>query len=353
MSRRLLNLPEKAWFHWHQPLLLEMAKLRDGRDLLGIPEGWKNVVAIRPHAITNQIAGSQFITEFRTAPIHARRVRRYWEEVINLELHLSTKREPTLVRWAAKLGVASFVSATESTFHPDPHPEVDTVDGILTRAGVDEDWSTIHAGGATSVNDTSATIRVIKIDASTTQDQYAKLGRMIALFDTSPIDDGDTIDAATFSMYITAKQNGLSGESSDNSKFVICGVTPDSNTGLVGGDFLEFDTTDYGESTDTQADMTTSAYNAAVFNATGRSNVSKTDITKLGIRYRWDIDDLAPEDNGQTWASGGEQGLTVAMAETADTDKDPKLAVTHSAAGGGGIRNPFGGPMVLRNPLGA
>ena len=214
------------------------------------------------------------------------------------------------------------------TVYPDAHVETDTVDGQLYRHAVDETFATIRAGAGTLFLDSNANLEIVRVDASTTSNQYAVIGRNIILFDTSTIPDSNQIDITTLSLFGTTVGylNTLSGEDSVNSKVVVVASTPASNTSLQSSDYGQLGSTDFGRSV-VQSSLSQSAYNDITLNSDGRDAVSTTSITKYGTRSAWDFDNTTI---GITWSSGGQQVYNARSADQAGTANDPKLVVQHS-----------------------
>jgi hypothetical protein len=204
------------------------------------------------------------------------------------------------------------------TAFPDPDPETTTVDGRVLRQVVSESFSTIRAGAGTLAEPSSATPRV-GIFASGTVDEYTNLERYIALFDTSSIDDANTISAATFSLMGFAKGETITGQSVG-----VVASTPASNTDLVAADYSQLGITRFAGDL-TIASFSITGYNDFAFNASGLAAISKTGITKLGVCVSCDLDNTAP-----TWVSTGNARANFRSADQAGTTEDPKLVITHA-----------------------
>ena len=215
---------------------------------------------------------------------------------------------------------------TTSTFFPDPNPETTSVDGLVERNNAgSETFASLRSGAGTVADDsTSATGggRVYRLLASTTTDGFQVLDRGIFLFDSSSLPDGATISSATFSFYIAAgnSSNAL-GLSAAHAAASLVGSTPASNTGLVAADYAQLGSTRYA--TDKNfADWNTDAYTDQALNATGITNISKTNITKLGTRSGVDLDNGTP-----AWSSAAGSIGGCNQADVAGTTTDPKLTV--------------------------
>jgi len=214
-----------------------------------------------------------------------------------------------------------------TTVFPDPDTESTSVDGRAAHDQANQTISTLVAAVGNFASDTETTGPVSLMDAGTTTDRYNTIARGFFLFDTSAIDDGDAISSATFSLYVTSLTNTLSGEASANSAMVLVSSAPASNTAIVAGDYDTQGSTSFGTS-DTQDNLSTSAYNDITLNASGLANISKTGISKFATRSGWDFNDTA---TGLTWSSGATQRILASLAEQTDTTQDPKLVIQHAA----------------------
>lgn len=213
-----------------------------------------------------------------------------------------------------------------TTFYPDPDVESTSVDGYaehLYGAGSGQTWATIVAAAGTAATDDRSTNSIAASALADTGDgNWREIIRGIFLFDTSAITDTDSIDSATFSIYVpsvTDVADQLIG---------VVASAPASNTALVGGDYDSLGTTRFATDIDVTS-LSTSAYNDFALNASGLAAITTTGVTKLGTRLSGDIDDTTP-----TWSSGVEPRVNCYCAEATDTTSDPKLVVVHSAAAG-------------------
>ena len=334
----MLIAPEKAFFHWKQPLLLRMAATRSGRELLGITDMGEPPVLILPNMVRWRQSEHTFLSEFRTHPKYTKIILHRRKEYAGLEQSLEKStlenswREHR--RAAARLGLAFVGGGAVTTVYPDPHTETATFDGFVSRISVDETIGTIRGGAGTFSRDTDTATDANKIKASTTTDQFSDLYRTLILWDASSIDDGDTVDSAIISTFIISLDNGLSGEASSNSAFVAVASTPASNTAVEDADYGQLGSTSFGTSPN-QGDMTAETYEDITLNSSGLSNISLTGISKFGLLNGWDFNNTV---TGLTWGSGNSMSISIYFADETGTTKDPKLAVTHSAATARGRR---------------
>lgn len=199
-----------------------------------------------------------------------------------------------------------------------------SVDGRCRRTGVNETWATITAGAGVDVSNAGPDNVALYI-ASSTVNQWIRLGRYICIFDTSSIPDTDTISSATF----TLESNGstLDGNVSSPSLDVFL-ATPDSDAAIVAGDFDNIGTTSQTTGAIAFASLPASDGGEATwtFSATGIGNISKTGNSRFGTR--WDLDATATDPN---WVINQETYFAAYFVDAAGTTKDPVLVITHAA----------------------
>lgn len=213
-----------------------------------------------------------------------------------------------------------------------------TVDGRVSRYGVDETFATIWSSAGNSKNSASG---LISLTASSTSNQYSGADRFPCLFNTSALTALATISAAVFSIKPSARNDGLSGAASANSAAVLCASSPAVNYALANADFnvASWGSTEFGR-TQKQSLLTDDVYDDVSLNASGLAAISKTSITKFGLRYGWDFDNTT---TGLTWASTGEQSMSFRTADTAGTSSDPKLVITYTTVSGPANRKTWNG----------
>jgi len=322
------------WFARHQRTLLRVLQHpltgRLARWMLRIRKcdvGHRGVICeLRPNSYTvfrgrTADGEAEFTTDFRTHDKYAKRM--YY---VLKPLWWAMHAWDWLVadRWVPQL---SFGFSTLTAY---PSPGV-TVDGYVARSSVDEPWGTLISGAGNSKDDASTAL-FMEIDAAATTNQWRGLVRIIFLFDTSALGASASISAATLSLYGLDKQDFLSIAPDLN----IYTSTPASNTVLANADYAQVGSTAQCDSPVSYAGWTNSAYNDFSLNATGRGNISKTDISKFGARNaNYDVAAVAP-----TWSSGSLFCyFQVASSDTAGTTQDPKLVVTYTTGGGAKVRN--------------
>ena len=219
-------------------------------------------------------------------------------------------------------GLGLFEWGTVSTFYPDSDPESTSTDGYV-QENTDGAWSTIRADVGTIGDSYGSRMWDVGYAATASSPNYSSMSRAILLFDTRSIDDGESIDSATLDIVVFT--GGVIDGFSDSLAMVTS--TPASNTTLVSADYSQLGTTD--QATDkTYASFTadSSTYNSLTLNATGLGNISKTGVSKFGLRAARDADDNEP-----VFSSSAEQFINIAPAdEVLSGDKRPRLVVTHS-----------------------
>jgi hypothetical protein len=218
---------------------------------------------------------------------------------------------------------------TTSTFYPDADSETSSVDGgvITNITNPGESWSTIQGRATgTGVTESAANGYDVYIIHATTSNQFRYLGRAFFLFNSSAIPDGDSISSATVSIYSSAIDN------SPAQTYALVASNPASNTAITTGDFDAFSSTLLAPEIAGSA-ITINQYTHFALNSDGLNNISKTGISKFGLRLKSDNDNTAP-----TWVSGNAAGWLTHYADTAGTTQDPSLVVEH-AAGAYGYAN--------------
>jgi len=209
-----------------------------------------------------------------------------------------------------------------ATFNPDADPESTSVDGFVMRANVNENWATIRAGVGTSSGDSDGSAYVRIYSRGDTSGNWVQLGRMILLFDTSPLTSSADIISVKMSLYVGNKK-----DTHEALNLSMVTSTPASNTALVNADYQQLQTTKQANDL-TYAGIATSAYNDFSLNSTGLNNISKTSISKFGIRLTKDLADSPTP----TWSSGADySGFVIA---TADGAGPPRLVVTYTLHSG-------------------
>lgn len=207
---------------------------------------------------------------------------------------------------------------TTLVVYPDASTGGTTVDGRVTRTGVDEAFATIIAGAGTSVDATSATLQSPRILASSTSNQFTLVSRSIWTFDTSSIPTAAVLKKATLSLRGTNKSNGFTQEPDVD----IVTATPAANNALANSDYGQLGSSVLGSIS--YANWSTSARNAIDLLL---SAITKAGVTGLGGKISWDTDGSF----GGTWASGAACYVVSYYADQTGTTNDPSLTVLYTA----------------------
>lgn len=221
-----------------------------------------------------------------------------------------------------------YYASGTSAFHPDAHPESTSVDGVAGINVSKTTWSAVHDGAGNQSQDfESSTGTFPFIDLVCDNDSGAPVWqqchRAFFLFDTSSLTSSANISAATFSNYF------MSGGGTALSQSIgVVGTTPASNTAIVNSDYAQTGTTRYATD-QVHVDIDDNAYHDFSLNATGIAAVSKTAVTKLGLRMSSDIDNSEP--------SPVSYGARLYMHFADDSSNKPKLVVTYTVATGGSL----------------
>lgn len=202
-----------------------------------------------------------------------------------------------------------------------------TMDGYAARAGVNQTLAAISAGAGTESGASEPT-NYCELDASSTSEQYLALYRSILTIDTSALTADATIVSASLNIYVTFSDNDFGGIT-----FNVVGSTPAADNAIVNADFSQLGTTKYSD--DTSVTQSTSAYLSIPLNAAGLAAISKTGITKLGLRLT--CDGLGGSDG--TWTSGGVAGINSNSADSASNK--PYLEVVYT------LPNTDGGSFLM------
>lgn len=212
--------------------------------------------------------------------------------------------------------------AAPELYYPSPNPETTSVDGHVGRyGGGSEAWSTMHpaADGTSDWSDADGSGAALSVYGY----NLVLISRVFALFDTSPLTAGAVISSASLSFYLTAKNDP--GTTWSN----VVQTTPASNTGLSTADYDQCGAVDNPTEGATRINFSaqsTGGYVDWTLNATGRGWISKTSITKMGLREGYDATNNS--------ATGGDNHATYESAEHGGSSQDPKLGITYTLSHG-------------------
>lgn len=207
-----------------------------------------------------------------------------------------------------------------------------SVDGAVSRNGVDQTIAAIKAGAGTAHDDTSTEISIARLQASTTSNQFQSNVQHILTFPgIGTIGAGD-VTAATFSIWVTDTTSyvGLSGAASANSAGVLVAATPAATNDLVNADYNQLGATDFGR-TAKQDTLTAGAYNDVTCNASCQTTIETaatgTGVVSFGMQLGWVFDSTI---TGLTHVNSALQGWLGYDADVAGTTSDPRLVITYT-----------------------
>lgn len=220
------------------------------------------------------------------------------------------------------------------TVYPEASPATTACDGVVVyfyNVGGGVSWSTIHnasagtnVGGGSGANITNNNQTTIEIrnQLGDGPNAWIIMGRGAVLFDTSALTSAANISGATLSLNCDShSQFGFS--MSHN----IVSATPASNTTLVNDDYDQFGTTEFSTAVNVSS-ISDGSYTDFTLNASGISNISKTGVSKFGIRT---VNDLSNSEPG-TRAANYYSIVSWRSADYTGTSSDPKLVITYTAA---------------------
>lgn len=315
----------KEWFAQHQRLLVLFANTSWGRQVLRINDGRK-VWAIMPNALYFLDNRDQVTAEFRGHDKYGKRLfyefEGFWKFCHEFDMRLANRFVPALNLGFDTLTAYPVAGAASPC------------DGPINRVGRNETFATlVSSAGNQGGLEGTATDNMAGIQASTTTDQYQGLRRGFFNFDTSSLTSGATVSAVTFSLWGVFKSNNLGDTNVD------CVSHTAGSSSLPNTDFVNIGSTSFAGIS--IATIATGSYNDFVLNSSGISNINKTGISKYAVRLGWD---RAASFTG-TWVSNAETRFGGSFADTAATTQDPKLTVTFTLGGGGGVN--YGVALLL------
>lgn len=219
---------------------------------------------------------------------------------------------------------------------PDAHPESTSVDGYTRHTTFSSPyltWADLIAAAGLSAVDTEEWTSLVLIQAAPTPntDKWRVLNRSILLFDTSGLPDGAPILSATLSIHGSEKADYLGIAPDIN----VYGSAPASDTGLVAGDYDSLGNTPFCDTPITYASWQangTAGWNDFILNSDGIATISRTGITKLGLRNaNYDVAGSAP-----AWTSILSTYMRGYLAEDSGGRK-PRLVITYGSNEGHGV----------------
>lgn len=324
------RINEDLWFKQQQKLLLWLVNTKEGRDLMCIEQNFPPILQITKNYIKGFIGfdykdRAQYISQARVGAKWANVIRYRWKEFQKAAQWYYINEVANRIIFNPVAQVPSRINYVVTTAFPDPDPETTTTDGAVTHEQANQTWATLVAGAGTTATPASGEIHAARFTAGTTSGLWTDLVRSIFLFDVSAgIPDTDAISDTTLDIDGGTAKDDPNGNTPNINVY---SSAPATDTNVVAGDFDSLGSTEFATSL-TYASWTINVYNTFTFNSTGRDNVSKTGITKLGLRNAsYDVANSAP-----TWGSGSVTKMNCQSADAAGTADDPLLTVTHAAA---------------------
>jgi len=212
-------------------------------------------------------------------------------------------------------------------FYPDAHPESSSVDGTAQHdPGGAGNWASRRDGAGTVAYDSISVLYTTMNSSGYSPQSWWNFDRAIFLFDTSALTEAVTVTAAVFET--VSPGGGAAIEDTWSSFLMLVSSAPVSDTIIAAGDYDSLGTTSFSDEV-TLASLADdgATYDTWTLTAAGIAAISKTGITKFGLRYGEDIADEEPSDPG----SNLDARVTMASAEeTLSGDKRPRLTVTYT-----------------------
>jgi hypothetical protein len=213
------------------------------------------------------------------------------------------------------------------TVYPDPGSGATTVNSRVARAfpgTTQETLAVMRAGaGNLAVIDTDYTFAFF-LGGQGEVDKFDELDRSILTFDTSPLGAAATIVSAVLSLnFIFPPPTGGDVGYGTNTTVEIVSSAPASDNNVVESDYGTLGSVSFASmSLDA---IQPSVYNDFVLNSSGRAQINKTGITRLGTRSGWDLNNNFTG----TWVESTGTDVPYWGASTSGTSQDPKLTITY------------------------
>jgi hypothetical protein len=224
--------------------------------------------------------------------------------------------EGTLPAINSGLGLVEY--GTVSTFYSGAG---DSVDGEASHNQTTS-WATVRAGAGNSSSYTANVNLVGEVKG--TSPNWEAINRLFALYDTSALPDGDTIDSAV-NNYTGSSTPDFNNDFAESAS--LTSSNPASNTAIANSDYGTLGTTLFAASilfsNIVHDDATVTVF---TLNAAGLAAIDATGTTKFGIRTLSDLSDSEPSgatnDMSRVWFHMEE--------ETVPGDRRPNLVITHT-----------------------
>lgn len=305
---------DAQWFKDNQKKLLVLANSKLGKQLLCIDYPGR-IDAILPNAIFT-VENNKVRAEFRTHNKYSKRLYHSFKSVWHLA-HKWDEFVNLLSLPQYDLGFATLTAYSGEFGANDP------IDGYVGRVAQDQTFAAIIAGAGNQNIDGNAFDNFVRVQASTTTNQFNSVNRPICGFLTSAIGASNNVDAGSvvYYFYIDGKQNAIG----DIGVHIVSAL-PASSTDLVDADYGTLGSTSFASKT--YAGVSTGGYSEFTLNTDGENNVNKTGHTYYGAKSDWDYSGVF----SGSWVSNGESRFLGYYSEQTGTSRDPKLTLTYSLA---------------------
>lgn len=320
MMNNQLQVFSKEWFNnpkTQRKLLWLLNHSRYFRSDMGIQRHdlpfKEKIVRITPNSFTWRTGEREFMTDFRTHNKFGKRLYYgflpVWKIAHEFDMRIANRFVPALN-----------VGFDTLTVYPQAGFGGTTCDGLVARAGVNENWATIRAGAGTAAYNT---LHQIGWQNTVAGNAFQSLYRFIATFDTSSLTSLATISAATKSLY--GNSATYFNPDGNSPKANIYLATPASSGTLVAADYSQIGATKQCDTDITYASWNNSGYNDFALNAAGIGNISKTGITRFGCReVTYDVGGTSPA------ASTPSANTAMGIIGSDAGSNIPKLVITYT-----------------------
>lgn len=311
-KRSQIKVFSRDWFEINQPILLFILNNPFAykiRELIGINK-IEPIYKLTPNAVHFKLDKEYYKAEFYTRAVFADMLHKnfesVWRTLHNIDMFLKL----------IKLRRINFGFDT-LTVYPDPHPEVNTVDGYTYPDATEMLWADKRNQGGGGSNDSLIySGHILRIDTKTTSGYYSNIFRAHFLFDTSSLGSDVNITSSEFSFVCAYKQSTFASCDRD---FHLCSTNPASNTELVPDDHQTVGDISFGS---IGFNSVVVGRNYIALNSNGLAAISKTGISKFGARMGADINNIEP-----TWGVNKLAYYTGYYTE--NSANKPRLDVTY------------------------
>lgn len=307
--------------------LLKLVNTEEGKHLLGLigQKPQNKIVHVTENSFIEHLGGDHFQATFLSRnPIY--KMMQPLLDILQVEPKRDILKQYDLVkRYGYDPEFYQFYRYRflTGTFNP-AAGAVSPVDGRLVQSD-NTTWALARSSTGATPDVTEGAITVCQGE---TVGGTFNIARCVFLFDTSSLTTNATISAATYSLYSHATFNNTETINPANLSLVAC--TPAATNTLATGDYnvANWGTTKFATDVTLTAFVASVAYSDMAMNADGLAAISKTGVTKIGIRASNDIaGDLAiPVARSFAFGNYADVGTNL-----------PKLVVTYTLPGGAAI----------------